>query len=96
MPATYFSMAKEKSALITEKADIEIFEDDEEPFVLGFSKSSDESVSHPRTVTTSTNSGDTEEVDSVISQCETTPQRPILVSPKIQRVSNPRRKKMKT
>ena len=83
--------AKEISALITEKTDIEIFEDDEEPFVLGFSKSSDESVSHPRTVTTSTNSGEIE-VDSVISQCETTPQRPILVSPKIQRVSNPRKK----
>ena len=59
--------AKEISALITEKADIEIFEDDEEPFVFGFSKSSDESASLPRTVTTSTKSGDTE-VDSVILQ----------------------------
>ena len=83
--------AKEISALITEKADIEIFEDDDEPFVLGFSKSSDESVSRPRTVTTTTNSGDTE-VDSSISQCENTSQRPIVASPKLQRVSHPRRK----
>ena len=95
MPATYFSMAKEISALITEKADIEIFEDDEEPFVLGFSKSRYESVSPPHTVITATNSGDTE-VDSSISQCENTSQRPIVASPKLQRVSHPRRKEMKT